>query len=156
MSEQIEKRPLDLLLVVEAAVAEVILLAEAKNIAISFETTGALPHVFGDSDKLKQALLNVLDNSIKYSRPGDQIQVLLAAETDGVRVTVSDTGPGIPVEHLPRITERFYRIDGKGMGKGLGLAIVAEILRLHDTQLEIKNVNEGDETGVSISFLLPA
>jgi len=156
MSEEMEKRPLDLLLVAEAAVAEVILLAEEKNIALSLETTGPLPPVPGDADRLKQVFLNVLDNSMKYGRPGDQIAVCLIPEAGGVRVTIQDTGPGIPPEHLPRVVEPLYRVHTNGQESGLGLAIVAEILRLHHAKLEIESPGAGKESGVSVSFLLPA
>jgi signal transduction histidine kinase len=155
MSEVVEKRPLDIFLIAEAAVAEVILMAEAKNITISLEAIAALPRVPGDADKLKQVFLNVLDNSIQYGRPGDQIKIYLKPETDDVLVIIQDTGPGIPPHQLPHVTERLYRAHKENQGSGLGLAIVTEILRLHDTRLEIES--PGDEkTGVKVSFLLPA
>lgn len=154
MSERVEKRPLDLFLVAEAAVAEVILIAEAQDIAISLEATAALPRVSGDEDKLVQVFLNILDNSIKFGRPGDRIKIYLKPETAGVLVTIQDTGPGISPRHLPHVTERIYRADRESTGSGLGLAIVAEILRLHDTRLEIESPGD-EETGVKASFLLP-
>lgn len=155
MSEVVEKRPLDIFLITEAAVAEVILIAEAKNITISLEATAVLPRVPGNGDKLKQALLNLLDNSIKYGRTGDQIKICLKPETDGILVIIQDTGPGILPQQLPHVTERLYRAHKENQGSGLGLAIVTEILRLHHTRLEIES--PGDEkTGVKVSFLLPA
>ncbi len=154
MSEGMEKRPLDLLLVVEAAISEIILLAEEKGIAIALEAAPPLPLVYGDGDKLIQAMLNLLDNSVKYGRLGDTIQVTLTPEEEGVRVTVRDSGPGIPPEHLPRVTERLYRAHTDSDGSGLGLAITAEILRLHRGQLEIKSPPEGVESGVEVSYLL--
>ena len=154
MGERVEKRPLDIFLVAEAAVAEVILIAEAQNIAISLEAATALPRVPGDGDKLKQVFLNILDNSIKFGRPGDQIKIYLKPETAGVLVTIQDTGPGISPPHVPHVTERIYRADRNSTGSGLGLAIVAEILRLHETRLEIESPGD-EETGVKASFLLP-
>jgi len=154
MSEGMEKRPLDLLLVVEAAIADIILTAEEKGIAISLEATPPLPLVSGDADKLTQAILNVLDNSVKYGRTGDTIQVTLTAEEESVRVTVRDSGPGIPPAHLSHVSERLYRAHTESDGSGLGLAIAAEILRLHQSQLEIKSPPEGYESGVEVSFLL--
>ena len=154
MSEGMEKRPLDLLLVVEAAVADIILTAEEKGIAISLEATPPLPLVHGDGDKLTQAMLNLLDNSVKYGRSGDTIQVMLTSEGEGVRCTIRDSGPGIPPAHLPHVSERLYRARPDEPGSGLGLAITTEILRLHQSYLEIKSPPEGYESGVEVSFLL--
>ena len=156
VNETVEKRPLDLLLVAEAAIAEIILVAEAKEISVSLEATAALPYVPGDADKLKQAFLNVLDNSIKYGRPGTQVKVCLIPENGGVRVDIKDTGPGISPEHLPLVTERLYRANTDVPGSGLGLAITSEILRLHNGQMEVDSPGKNAETGVEISFLLPA
>jgi two-component system, OmpR family, phosphate regulon sensor histidine kinase PhoR len=154
MSEGVEKRPLDLFLVAEAAVADIILTAEEKGIAISLEATPPLPLVHGDGDRLTQAMLNVLDNSVKYGRDGDTVQVMLTPEGDGVRCTIRDSGPGIPPTHLPHVSQRLYRARPDEPGSGLGLAITAEILRLHQTRLEIKSPPEGYESGVEVSFLL--
>ncbi|MFO7540169.1 MAG: ATP-binding protein [Chloroflexota bacterium] len=154
MSEEVEKRPLDLFLVAEAAVADIILTAEAKGIAISLEATPPLPLVHGDGDKLTQAMLNVLVNSVKYGRAGDTVQVMLIPEGEGVRCTIRDSGPGIPPAHLPHVSERLYRSRPDEPGSGLGLAISAEILRLHQSRLEIKSPPEGYESGVEVSFLL--
>ena len=154
MSETVEKRPLDLFLAAESAVAELILIAEAKNITVSLEAAGRLSPILGNADKLKQVFLNVLDNSVKYGRAGDQIKICLTPKEEGVRVTIQDTGPGIAPEHLPRVTERLYRARKEIEGSGLGLAIAAEILRLHNAHLEIQSPGRDGGTGVSVSFLL--
>lgn len=156
ISEEIEKRPINLLLVAEAAVAQMILTAESKNIDLSLEATPSLPRILGDTDKLRQVFLNILDNSLAHCRPGDQIKVHLLPESKGVRVHVFDTGPGIPPEHLPHLTERFYRVNHQTSGSGLGLAIVAEILRHHHATLEINSQNQEEPTSTTISFWLPA
>ncbi|MBX3058920.1 MAG: hypothetical protein KF770_20840 [Anaerolineae bacterium] len=155
MSEGVEKRPCDLLMVAETAVSQLLPTADAKTITISLEAAAPLPLVYGDADKLKQVFLNVLDNSVKYGRAGDHISICLTPETDGVRVTIQDTGPGIPPEHVPRVAERLYRVNQDSQGSGLGLAIVAEILHLHGTRLEIESPPANEKTGVTISFFLP-
>lgn len=155
MREESEKRPLNLLILVESAITQVYPTAEAQDIAITLNATTPLPQVSGDGDQLQQLLLNLLDNSIKYCRPGDQIELRLQPEGSGVRVTLFDTGPGIPPEHLPRVSERFYRINRQVPGSGLGLAIAAEILRHHQSTLEISSESEGEETYTAVSFLLP-
>ena len=154
MSEEVEKRPLDLFLVAEAAVADIILMAEAKGIAMSLEATPPLPLIHGDGDKLTQAMLNLLDNSVKYGRSEDAIQVILTPEEKGVRCTIRDSGPGIPPAHLPHVSERLYRARPDEQGSGLGLAITTEILRLHQSRPEIKSPPEGYESGVEVSFFL--
>lgn len=156
MSDSLERRPLDLALVAEAAIAEVIPAAEARNIAISLESETPLPRVLGDADSLQRAFLNLLDNSVKYCRAGDRVTVRLAAinrdGAQGVQVIVRDSGPGIAPQHLPHVTERLYRGRTDVGGSGLGLALVAEILRQHETSLHIENAGEG---GALASFILP-
>lgn len=154
MREESEKQPLNLLLLVESVISQVYPTAEARNLAITLNAATPLPQVLGDGDQLQQLLLNLLDNSIKYCRPGDQIELRLQPEGKGVRVTLVDTGPGIPPEHLPRISERFYRVNRQVPGSGLGLAIAAEILRHHQSTLEISSQSEGEETYTAVSFLL--
>jgi two-component system phosphate regulon sensor histidine kinase PhoR len=169
MAAELTLRPLDLILLVEAAVAEVILSAEARHISLTFEAEQPLPRVSADADRLKQVVLNLLDNAIKYTRVHDQVVVRLAHVTSGVQVTVADTGPGIPPEHLPHLTRRFYRATAAAPGSGLGLAVAAEILRRHGSRLVIESANgtEGSsdrdpaipvarQTGTTISFVLPA
>lgn len=152
MSEDIERRPLDLVLVAEAALAEVILAAEKRDISLSLEAETPLPRVLGDADSLQRAFLNLLDNSIKYGRAGDTVVVRLSPEAGGVRVTVSDSGPGIPAQHLPHVSERLYRGRTDVAGSGLGLAVVSEILRQHEAALHLAN---GEEGGVVAAFTLP-
>src|SRR5690606_3068148 len=86
--------------------------------------------VCADADKLKQVLVNLIGNAIKYTPPGEAVTLGLGKEGNRARLTVSDTGPGIPAEDLPHIFERFYRAeksrtrprDGKGFGLGLSIA----------------------------------
>ncbi|MEX1275583.1 MAG: ATP-binding protein [Bacteroidota bacterium] len=99
--------------------------------------------VFGDKDRLRQAISNLIDNAIKYSPEGSTIQ-LEAMERDSlVSVRVSDTGPGIEAEHLPRIFERFYRVDKNRSrevgGTGLGLAIVKHIIEAHGSRIVVSS-----------------
>jgi two-component system phosphate regulon sensor histidine kinase PhoR len=123
-----------------------------------------LPPVLGDIDQLAQVAQNLLDNAVKYGSEGGTVR--LAAEPaagprwparPGVVVTVADQGHGIPREHLPRLTERFYRVDtGRSRavgGTGLGLAIVKHIVNRHRGQLAIES-----EVGVgtTVSVWLPA
>jgi two-component system phosphate regulon sensor histidine kinase PhoR len=95
--------------------------------------------VLGDKDRLKQALGNIIDNAIKYSSEGSTTTVRIDESEGKVSIAVSDTGPGIEPEHLPRIFERFYRVDKARSrevgGTGLGLAIVKHIIEAHGSKI---------------------
>jgi heavy metal sensor kinase len=98
--------------------------------------------VIGDRDRLKQVLLNLMSNAIEYTPAGGSVTLGLACVGDWARVTVTDTGPGIPQEELPHIFERFYRVDRSRKrtergGAGLGLSIAYWITRSHDGRLEV-------------------
>jgi len=138
-------------------------LAEHR-LTLDLAVTRGLPPVLGDADQLAQVAQNLLDNAVKYGREGGTVR-LAAEPADGPRwparpglvVTVADQGHGIPREHLPRLTERFYRVDtGRSRavgGTGLGLAIVKHIVNRHRGQLSIES-----EVGVgtTVSVWLPA
>jgi two-component system phosphate regulon sensor histidine kinase PhoR len=122
-------------------------LAQQADITLKYVSLTDAVHVRGDRDELEQVLQNLVHNAIKYGRSGGTVDVTIAqrgAQRPGrtlVAITVADDGPGIPPEHLPRLTERFYRVDTarsreKG-GTGLGLAIVKHILNRHKGELEI-------------------
>ena len=156
-SLEIERRPVDLLELVEEIEAQIAPLAEERKIALSLEADRSLPLVVGDSDRLRQLFLNLLDNAVKYCRPGDRVAVRLRREGAGVRCVIRDSGPGIPARHLPHLTRRFYRAGpAEAAGSGLGLALVAEILRRHQSSLEFESRTDGVDTGTVVRFLLPA
>ena len=113
------------------------------------------PDVPGDRVQIVQLLHNLIGNAIKYARPGTAIHVSLGTQNDRVVLKVADEGEGIPPEHLPRLTERFYRVDpGRSRavgGTGLGLAIVKHIAERHRATLEIAS-KLGAGTVVTVSF----
>jgi two-component system phosphate regulon sensor histidine kinase PhoR len=135
-------------------------MARQAGITLSFSCRERAAPVRGDYDELAQVFQNLVQNAIKYGRDGGNVEVRLArdpAQTLGRwRVDVTDDGPGIPAHHLPRLTERFYRVNvaasrEKG-GTGLGLAIVKHILNRHRGELLIAStLGEGS----TFSVLLP-
>ncbi len=133
-------------------------LCSARGIVLETE---AHPVVFqGDEDQIVQVLLNLVENATKYAVTGKRVPVvsLVTSEgvvggKDGVSFTVTDNGPGIEAQHLPRLTERFYRVEGgqgaTAPGYGLGLAIVRHIVDRHDGRLFIDSV-VGEGTRITV------
>ncbi|MCJ7551400.1 MAG: HAMP domain-containing histidine kinase, partial [Anaerolineae bacterium] len=155
MTETLTRRPLSLLALVEDVVAQTMPRAVAENVTVDIVSPPALPLVLGNTDRLRQVLLNLLDNAFKYAGAGSRATIELSAATAGVVCTICDTGPGIPPEHLPFVTQRFYRAAAETVeGSGLGLALVAEILRHHGSELEITS-SVADDTGTCARFVLP-
>ncbi len=148
---ELELRPVDLLVLAEEAIADVILTAESRQIVISLQAESGLAWVLADRDKLKQVLLNILDNAVKYGRSGDQVEVRLQKRPSAIAVTVQDSGPGIPAQHLPHISQSLYRVRSDVEGNGLGLAIASAILRHHHSRLHIES-QEG--VGTAVTFEL--
>jgi heavy metal sensor kinase len=115
-------------------------LAAEKGLELACDVPDGLT-VTGDPDGLIRAFVNLLDNAIKYTERGRVALSARRAGSDGVEVTVRDTGIGIPPEHLPHIFERFYRIERSrtSEGVGLGLAIARRIVRAHDGVIEVES-----------------
>ena len=101
--------------------------------------------VCGDSDRLKQVLVNLIGNAIKYTLPGGEVIMSLGKVDGRARLTVTDNGPGIPPEDLPHIFERFYRGEKsrtrqrEGKGFGLGLSIALGIVQAHEGTLRVES-----------------
>lgn len=160
-STAFEPRPLNLQAVAEAALAQVDPDAQARGVTLALRADAPLPPVAGDEDALKRVFLNLLDNACKYSRPGDRVMVSLQRSATAAEVcgAVCDTGPGIPAEHLPHVTRRFYRAAPEEVaGSGLGLALVEEILIRHGSRLELEShtaPGPDGTTGTCARFRLP-
>src|SRR5690606_18523086 len=116
-----------------------------NGVVIEHEFSDEPMEVAGDRDELFQVFENLLENACKYGQSGGRVMVSIDAGHDGpdptLDVTVRDFGPGIAEEHIPRVTERFYRIDAETSraqkGTGLGLSIVKHILTRHNARLSI-------------------
>ena len=151
--------------VVKEAVAALSPLAEADDITIAIDAPGDLPAVVGQRDELIQLFQNLIHNAIKYGKPNGHVWIALrtcaAPGRRGadamVSAAVRDDGEGIPQDAIPRLTERFYRVDVKRSrergGTGLGLAIVKHIVNRHHGRLQIES-KPGE--GSTFTILLPA
>jgi len=131
--------------VIEAVARSLELRAGARGVRIARDLPAGLPEVIGDADELAQVFQNLLDNAVKYGRRESDVDVRAAIAGNGaaqqVGIAVADCGEGIAAEHLPRLTERFYRVDNARSrelgGTGLGLAIVKHIVNRHRGRLDI-------------------
>lgn len=137
----------DLRQTVDSVIDSLAPLARENSVAIERDFAKGPVNVPGDRDELFQVFENLLENACKYGQSGGRVLVSIAHADDGsepgIDVTIRDFGPGIPEEHIPRITERFYRIDVETSrtqkGTGLGLSIVKHILTRHNARLTIKS-----------------
>jgi two-component system phosphate regulon sensor histidine kinase PhoR len=113
----------------------------AVEIEKRFEAGAAI--VAGDADELTQVFENLIENACKYGQSGGRVIVETRRSEDELLVSITDFGPGIAEEHIPRVTERFYRVEADGApaqkGTGLGLAIVKHILTRHGGRLAIRS-----------------
>ncbi|QFS82992.1 Alkaline phosphatase synthesis sensor protein PhoR [Roseivivax sp. THAF40] len=156
------KDSVDLVPLVRSVVLGLSRLTEDAGITVDIIAPEAAP-VRGDADQLRQVLVNLLENAIKYSGSDARVSITLTGPAfearlrgDGVRLSVRDTGPGLDPQHLPRLTERFYRVDShrsreKG-GTGLGLAIVKHIVNRHRGRIHL--MSEPGQ-GLEVRIVLP-
>ena len=155
---------LDLSDVAVEAVERMSPLAEKQNVKLEM---GEMPeiHALGDRQYLVQMISNLIENGIKYSGSGRSVRIELGFlndhSTDLAKLSVSDTGPGIEPDHLPRVFDRFYRIDAarsrddddssSTTGSGLGLSIVNWIVKVHGGHIHVTSkVNEGSTFVVTL------
>jgi two-component system phosphate regulon sensor histidine kinase PhoR len=118
--------------------------ASSREVTVDLAIDSALPPAVGDYDELTIVFQNLIDNAIKYARPATTVRIAARPLGSGqLAVAVSDEGDGIPAGHLPRLTERFYRVDNARSrqlgGTGLGLAIVKHIVNRHRGRLDIQS-----------------
>ncbi|RWM31693.1 sensor histidine kinase [Mesorhizobium sp.] len=126
--------------------------AVERNIDLGLEETGPVP-VIGDGTMLREMIVNLIDNALRYSKPGGSVTVKLAASNGEAELTVTDTGPGIPAEEREHVFERFYRIAGAAdEGSGLGLAIVREVVENAGGSVTLGDAAAG---GLKVEVRLP-
>jgi signal transduction histidine kinase len=141
--EQIELVPVNLVDIVGVTLDHMSLLAEEKHISLRFEP-GPATYVTGDSMRLKQIVVNLVDNAIKYTPDGGEVSVFVTTEEKKAVLKVTDTGIGIPAACLPLVFDRFYRADQarsrESGGTGLGLSIVKAICSVHDGAAFVESI----------------
>ena len=131
--------------------------AESHGHTLTFHCEDNMPDVNGDRERIEQVIMNIVSNAIKYTPDGGKIDIVAGTSGKNVFVRISDNGIGIPEKDLPRLFERFYRVDKarsrESGGTGLGLSIAKEILNQHKGDIRIESVY-GEGTDVTIT--LPA
>ena len=140
--------------IVDEVVGQLRSRAEAKRVSLSAALPDGMPDVLGESEKLRQVLVNLLDNAVKFTPSGGKVAVSAWVDQHAVELRVTDTGIGIPAEHLPHVFERFYKVDRarRDGGHGLGLSIVKHIVQLHGGQVRVES-REG--AGSTFAFSVP-
>ena len=150
----IERKPVRLSMLVADVCDDVLLIAETKHVELSTDLQPDI-QIIGDKVRLHQAVLNVVENAVKYTPSGGSVRVELRRVEDEIRLFVSDTGIGIAQEHIPFLFDRFYRVDkarSKNIhGTGLGLAIVKWIVDVHYGTIKVVST-EGVGTSMQITF----
>jgi signal transduction histidine kinase len=152
----IQPQPLRLAELLEEALSVEHVEAAERGVTLLREVPADLPAVLADGGRITQVLLNLLDNALRFTPDGGSITVSARSNASAVEVTVADTGSGIPIEALPQIFERFYRVDRSRSretgGGGLGLAIVKAIVTAHGGTVGAASV-VGE--GTRMTFTLP-
>lgn len=149
--------PVDLRDIAERVAASMEIEARKQGVTIHCDLPVEMPQVSGERDRLQQVVMNIVSNAVKYNQRGGSVTMRCDWQDGIVRLSVADTGLGIPKEDLPRIFERFYRVDKarsreKG-GTGLGLAIAREIVEFHGGTI---TVDSQEGKGTTVVIALPA
>ena len=128
--------------------------AKEQSVVLGVAIADDLPVIDADYDRLRQVLVNLVENGLRFTQPGGTLTLGLSQQEDAVKFRVEDTGAGVAAEHLPHIFERFYKVDRsrRDRGTGLGLAIVRQIVEAHGGQVSVES-QEG--LGSVFSFTIP-
>ncbi|MXW15724.1 MAG: histidine kinase [Rhodothermaceae bacterium] len=152
-----DQQPFNLLELSREVLESLESMASDREIAVRLSMPDELPDVIADRNHISQVLSNLIDNGIKYGQAGGQVEVIARRLHEGsVKVSVVDDGVGVSPEYIPRLTERFFRVEPSRSselgGTGLGLAIVKHILSAHGSQLMVESL---PGSGSTFGFVLP-
>jgi signal transduction histidine kinase len=155
---RLDRRPVDLVPVVEAAIAALRPNAEAKGIRVVAALDASVGPVDGDPERLQQVVWNLVSNALKFTPQGGRIEVALERQDGRARIAVSDTGEGIHADFLPHVFDAFRQAHGAGAtkrqsGLGLGLTIARRLVELHGGAVEARS--EGEGQGATFVVMLP-
>jgi two-component system phosphate regulon sensor histidine kinase PhoR len=152
---KIEKKKIDLRPIIEDIFEQLEGKVKKRGVSLILNCSDEAIHVKADAQRIHQVLVNLVENGIKYGNQDGKVSVLIEDKKKTYSITIKDNGPGIPEEHLPRIFERFYRIDKSRTklsgGTGLGLSIVKHIVQAHGSKIMVQSKVD---KGTSFSFKL--
>jgi len=155
---RLQRLPVDLGPILSSSISTVQHQADEQNVSLHLEISPPqLPDILGDGEKLRQVVLNLLTNAIKYNREGGSVTVRASCEdqSHAITVQVEDTGLGISQQNLPHMFEKFYRVsdtEGYTSGTGLGLPITKKLIEAHNGQIWVESEFE---KGTTFTFTLP-
>jgi two-component system phosphate regulon sensor histidine kinase PhoR len=151
---ELKMGPVNLNNLVDEVLAEMKPLAERQHVTLSRQVSPDLPSVTMDRDRIRQTIINLVHNALKFNKPGGKVTITTGYDTKSVSLTVADTGIGISRENLPHIFERFFKADRAraGGGSGLGLAIAKHTVQVHGGEIHAQS-EEGQ--GSTFTFTLP-
>ncbi|TYP57450.1 ATP-binding protein [Thermosediminibacter litoriperuensis] len=154
-----DRKPIRIDGILTAVISKMMVNIRKKGLELEYDLPEDLPEVFADRDKMEQVFQNILSNAIKYTPQGGRIFVKAKNLGSRVQVSIRDTGIGIPREDLPRIFERFYRVDKTGSrelgGTGLGLSIAREIVLAHEGEISIQSeLGQGTEVIIKLPAIV--
>jgi two-component system sensor histidine kinase BaeS len=154
---ELERAPTDLVALIQRMVERFQPQASSQQVSLSFNPpTAPIPLITADTIRLEQVLTNLLSNALRYTPDAGHIDLALSSTDGSVRLSVHDSGPGIPEESMPFIFERFYRVDKSRAraegGTGLGLAIARQLARAHGGDITATNHASG---GALFTLILP-
>lgn len=124
-----------------------------ENLNLSLDLNGNTDiRIIGDRDRIRQVIINILDNAIKYTPETGNIGISVARIQKYVKIIISDSGRGIPLKDLPHIKEKFYKADNNVRGTGIGLAVADEIIKMHSGEI---NISSEVSKGTTVEIILP-
>lgn len=155
---QLDFRSLDVSSLVQTVTKRLAPQAESKRISLNLDLPPDLPLILADEDRAIQILTNLTGNALQYTPEGGQVAISVKRIHDEVEISIHDTGIGIPPEHLPRIFDRFYRVDKSrsrqaGGGSGIGLTIARALVEAHGGRIWVES--DGAGTGSTFNLTLP-
>lgn len=148
----VNMRPINVSDQLDVAVDMYTELAKKQGIELSYNPPKVDSMVMGDPDRLKQVFINIIDNAVKYTEKGGLVLVMQTREEGCVRITVKDTGVGIPAQDLDRVKEKFFKSNKTVRGSGIGLAVADEIIKQHGGLLFLESI---ENAGTTVTIVLP-
>lgn len=151
---ELKLEPVNLNSLIDAVITQLNPLAERQTLSLRTEFANDLPDVRADRERIRGVIVNLIHNAIKFSQPGGYIKAATSLSDDSIIVEITDIGAGIALKDLPRIFERFYKVDRSrsGGGTGMGLAIAKHVVEAHGGSIRVQS-EEGK--GSTFSFSLP-